>query len=193
VLPGPSRGVSLSEGGSFFEGPLHWKTVPPRRAVHAVGLRQIDAAKCTMINFNRCPYGQNWCGRWHPKPLYWEGLSVDDVAAELPAGKMVLLSFYGVRMLGRRDRKAAFIVSPAGRDLYIGLTGWSGAPFFLPEREDRPPREPSGAIERRNPQPVRKGIWGIDPQTAMWCDICDQRHPIIEHRNCHAAEEGPWD
>jgi hypothetical protein len=145
-----------------------------------------------MINFNRCPYGRNWCGRWHPKPLYWAGLSVDDVAAQLPAGKMVLLSFYGVRIPGSRHRNAVFIVPPQGRDLYTELTGWTSAPSFQPGKEDRPPREPSGAIECRNPQPVSAGIWGIDPQTPMWCETCDQRHPVIEHRNCRSAE-GPWD
>ena len=103
-----------------------------------------------MTNFQRCPYGRNWCGRWHPKPLYWGGLSVDDVAAQFPAGKMVLLSFYGVRMPGSRDRKAVFIVPPAGRDLYIELTGWSGVPPFLPERG------PSAArAERRHRMPQR--------------------------------------
>ena len=100
---------------------------------------------------------------------------------------MVLLSFYGVRMPGSRDRKAVFIVPPAGRDLYE-LTGWPGAPSFLPGREDRPPREPSGAIECRNIQAIQKGIWGIDPQTPLWCETCNQQHPIIEHRNCRAAK-----
>jgi hypothetical protein len=168
---------------------VDWRTVPPRRTVRAVGLRQINAAKCSMTNFERCPYGQNWCGRWHPRPLYWGGLSVDDVAAQFPAGKMVLLSFYGVRMPGSRDRKAVFIVPPAGRDLYTELTGWSGVPSFVPEKEDRQPREPTGAIECRNVQPVRKGIWRIDPETLMWCGTCDQRHPVIEHRNCRSDEE----
>jgi hypothetical protein len=171
---------------------VDWKTVPPRRTVRAVGLRQIDAAKCTMTNFQRCPYGRNWCGRWHPKPVYWGGLSVDDVAAQFPAGKMVLLSFYGVRMPGSRDRKAVFIVPPAGRDLYIELTGWSGVSPFDPAAEDRPPREPSGAAECRNVQPSGlpsqyRGIWQIDPQTSMWCESCGSLHPIIEHRNCRAA------
>lgn len=183
VLP---RELGIDAGKDDFA----WKTLPPRRAVGAAGLRQIEAAKCTMINFNRCPYGTNWCGRWHPKPGIWGRLVIDDVAAQFPAGEMVLLAFYGVRMPGSRDRNAVFIVPRADRDRYTELTGWSGVPSFVPEREDRPRRAPSGAVECRNPQPrapQHPGIWGIVPLTPMWCDTCEQRHPVIEHRNCRRA------
>lgn len=94
MLPGPPRGVSLSEGGSFFEGPLHWKTVP-RRTVRAVGTPADRRGQVPDDQLQPLPVRPYGCGRWHPKPLYWECLSVDDVAAEVPEGKMILLSFYG--------------------------------------------------------------------------------------------------
>jgi hypothetical protein len=95
---------------------------------------------------------------------------------------------------GSRHRDAVFLVSPTDFDLYEELTGWSGNVTFAPDSEDRAPREPSGAVDCRNDQPVRqlegrKGIWGIDPQTRMYCDSCGGFHPIIEHRECRAGED----
>lgn len=127
VLP---RELGIDAGKADFA----WKELPPRRAVAAAGLRRIEAAKCTMINFQSCPYGRNWCGRWHPKPAMWGRLAVDDVAAQFPAGEMVPLAFYGVRMPGSPDRKAVFIVPRADRERYTELTGWPGIPSFVAER-----------------------------------------------------------
>jgi hypothetical protein len=143
-------------------------------------------------NFGRCPYGRNWCGRYHPRPAPWDGLAVDDVAARLPAGELRPLRFWGITMLaGSRHRDAVFLVSPADFDLYEELTGWLGSVSFEPGDEDRPPRQPSGAVDCRNDQPARplesRGIWGIDPQTRMYCDSCGSMHPVIEHRVCRAA------
>jgi hypothetical protein len=120
------------------------------------------------------------------------GLTVDDVAARLPAGELRPLRFWGITMLaGSRHRDAVFLVSPADFDLYEELTGWPGSVSFEPGDEDRPPREPSGAVDCRNGQPARqlesRGIRGIDPQTRMYCDSCGSMHPIIEHRACRAA------
>lgn len=96
-------------------------------------------------------------------------------------------------LAGSRHRDAVFLVSPADFDRYEELTGWSGSVSFKPEDEDRPPRDASGAVDCRNDQPAsqlesRKGIWGIDPQTRMYCDSCGGFHPIIEHRVCRAAD-----
>jgi hypothetical protein len=185
VLP---RELGIDAGRADFA----WKTLPPRRAVAAAGLRVLRTVKCTMTNFSRCPYGRNWCGKYHPRPVPWGGLAVDDVAARFPAGEIVPLRFWGVTMPGSRRRDAVFLVSPADFDTYEEITGWSGAVAFQPEAEDRPPREPSSAADCRNPQPLawrEKGIWGIDPQTPMWCDCCESRHPIIEHRKCRAAAQ----
>ena len=179
-----------------------WDTMPPRRAVTAAGLRKLEPVKCTMVNFNRCPYGRNWCGRYHPRPRFWSGLTVDDVAARLPAGEMKPLRFWGVTMLQSRRRDAVFLVSPADFARYEELTGWSGSVSFRPDAEDRPLRTAGGPVKCRNVQPAaqqvpmpeqvqtpqRSGIWGIDPQSRMWCDSCGDLHPIIEHRNCRAAQ-----
>jgi hypothetical protein len=93
----------------------------------------------------------------------------------------------------RRHRDAVFLVSPADFDLYEDMTGWSGSVIYRPKDEERPPRVLDGAAECRSDQPAAqrsKGIWGIDPQTEMWCDVCDSMHPIIEHRQCRAAASG---
>ncbi len=185
VLP---RELGVDAGRDDFA----WQSVPPRRAVAAAGLRVLQTLKCTLANFGRCPYGRNWCGRHHPRPAPWGGLAVDDVAARVPAGDIVPLRFWGITALpGSRHRDAVFLVSPADFDRYEELTGWSGSVSFRPGDEDRPPREAAGAVDCRNDQPIRQpaepGIWGIDPQTRMWCEICESMHPIIEHRVCRAA------
>lgn len=171
-----------------------WATMPPRRAVAAAGLRMLRVVKCAVGNIDRCPYGRNWCGQYHPRPVPWGGMAVDDVAAKFPAGEIVPLRFRGVSMPGSRRRDAVFLVPPADYDRYEEMTGWSGKVSFEPEAEDRPAQAPSGAAECRNVQPPltapHPGIWGIDPQTPMWCDTCEQRHPVIEHRNCRADRNG---
>jgi len=190
VLP---RELGIDAGRADFTA---WDKLPPRRAVAAAGLRVLETRKCAPENFSRCPYTRrNWCGKHHPRPTPWGGLAVDDVAARLPAGELRPLRFWGITMLpGSRHRDAVFLVSPADFDLYEELTGWSGNVTFAPDSEDRAPREPSGAVDCRNDQPVRqlesrKGIWGIDPQTRMYCDSCGGFHPIIEHRECRAGED----
>jgi hypothetical protein len=164
-----------------------WDTLPPRRAVAAAGLRVLRVVKCAPENFGRCPYGRNWCGKYHPRPEPWGGLAVDDVAARLPTGEIVPLRFWGVTMPGSQRRGVIFLVTPADFQRYEETTGWSGSVSFDPDAEDRPPRTASGAAECRNVQPVRRGIWGIDSQTRMWCDCCGQLHPVIGHRDCRTA------
>ena len=193
VLP---RELGIDAGKEDFP----WKTLPPRRAVAAAGLRVLRTVKCAVGNIDRCPYGRNWCGRHHPRPVPWGGLAVDDVAAKFPAGEIVLLRFWGVTMPGSRRRDAVFLVPSADFARYEEMTGWSGKVSFQPETEDRPPHVPSGAVECRNVQPVmasasvsiqrHQGIWGIDPQSPMWCETCGDRHPVIEHRDCRAVESG---
>jgi len=167
-----------------------WATMPPRRAVTAAGLRVLRTVKCSVGNIDRCPYGRNWCGRHHPRPEPWGGLTVDDVAAKMPAGEIVPLRFWGVTMLGSRRRDAVFLVSTRDFAQYEEMTGWSGSVSYLPGDEDRPPRTLNGAAECRNVQPPAQretGIGGIDQQTPFWCDTCELPHPIIEHRECRAA------
>lgn len=185
VLP---RELGIDAGREDFG----WKTLPPRRAVAAAGIGVLRTLKCTPANFGRCPYGRNWCGRYHPRPAPWGGLAVDDVAAKLPAGEMVPLRFWGVTMLaGRRRRDAVFLVSPGDFDRYEEVTGWSGAVSFDPREEGRAPRALPGAADCRNEQlaaePARREIWGIDSQTPLWCESCGSMHPVIEHRVCRAG------
>ena len=172
-----------------------WAVMPPRRAVAAAGLRVLRTVKCAVGNIDRCPYGRNWCGLHHPRPVPWSGLVVDDVAAKMPAGEIVPLRFWGVKMLGSRRRDAVLLVSPADFALYEEMTGWSGSVSYRPEDVTRGPLVLDDAVECRNGQPAaqrEKGIWGIEPQTLMWCDCCETRHPVIEHRGCRAvaAQDG---
>ena len=129
-----------------------WTTMPPRRAVTAAGLRVLRAVKCAVGNIDHCPYGRNWCGKYHPRPVPWGGVTVDDVAAKFPAGEIVLLRFWGATVLGSHRRDAIFLVSPADFRLYEEMTGWSGSVSFKPEAEDRPPPTPSGTVECRDVQ-----------------------------------------
>ena len=131
-----------------------WETTPPRRAVTAAGLRVIQAVRCVVGNFEHCPKGRNFCGRYHPKLSPWRGVKVDDVAAQFPAGAMVTLQYWGVRTPGSRHRDAVFLVSPQDKTLYEQLTGTLASPSLDPHREETPPRSPSGAAECRNEQPL---------------------------------------
>lgn len=185
VLP---RELGIDAGKEDFA----WNRLPPRRAVTAAGLRTLSVVKCAVGNIDRCPYGRNWCGKYHPRPVPWAGLTVDDIAGRLPAKEIVPLRFWGVTMPGSRRRDAVFLVPPADFDRYEETTGWSGSVSFDPGAEDWPPRTPSGAAICRNEQPAglprrHQGIWKIDPQTSMWCENCGSLHQIIEHRTCRAA------
>jgi hypothetical protein len=166
-----------------------WATMPPRRAVAAAGLRVLRTVKCAVGNIDRCPYSRNWCGQYHPRPEPWGGLAVDDVAAKMPAGEIVPLRFWGVTMLGRNRRDAVLLVSPADFALYEEMTGWSGSVQYRREGNRRP-QPLDGPVEGRNgqfPAQRERGIWSLHPHTLMWCDCCESRHPVIEHRNCRAA------
>src|SRR4029077_17025081 len=99
-----------------------WDTLPRRRSVTAAGLRIVRTAKCTPEHFGQCPYGRSHCGKHHPKPEPWPGLSVDDVAAMFPAAQIVALRFWGVRSPGNRKRDSVFLVSPESAALYAEVT-----------------------------------------------------------------------
>ncbi len=160
------------------QGVHSWDTTPPRRAVQAAGLRIIEAVKCRVGNFEHCPYSRNWCGRYHPKLRVWRQVTVDDVAAQFPAGSMVTLRFWGTRMPGSRHRDAVFLVSPKSGALYEELTHSTGAPSLDPVREDRAPRVPSGAVECRNEQlrsiQAARPQVRLAPQGSCICPGCGQ-------------------
>ena len=178
-----------------------WERTPRRRSVTAAGLRTIGAARCTPEHFGRCPYGRGHCGRFHPKPEPWAGLSVDDVASMFPARLIVPLRFHGVRMLSSRHRNAVFLVPPDSASLYTELTGLGTPPSFSPSSEDIPPRRPTGRIACQNPQPVTAddapaGTTPPDPvmfqASFATCGICGlPLNPVLAeagentHPGCH--------
>ncbi|TDP97942.1 hypothetical protein [Labedaea rhizosphaerae] len=106
----------------FFEVPsvgcnsIGWTSLPHRRAATAArGLRTISAARCTAGVFDRCPdRNKRPCGRYHPQHEPWAGLTIDDVAAMMPARQAVPMRWNG---------KQIYIVPPKSLDLYRELTG----------------------------------------------------------------------
>lgn len=143
-----------------------WDITPPRRSVSAAGLRTIRAAKCKFGEFDRCPEGRRHCGKYHPRPEWWGGLSVDDVAAMFPDQRIVPLRFWGVRMLGTRHREAVLLVPPASAALYTELTGRTGEVQFNPDREDSQARRETTRTPCQNQQP------GILGQPVSSCAVC---------------------
>lgn len=100
------------------ENTLTWAKLPPRRAATARGLRRIEPARCTIDVFDRCPAtGGRQCNRYHPIARAFSGLTVDDVAAQYPAGDLVALRF---SQIVRRDLRTyrqddVFIVPTASQ------------------------------------------------------------------------------
>lgn len=111
---------------------LPWDVLPPRRAATATGLREITDARCDYSNFPvRCPsQARGRCGKRHPKHEPWGGLTMDDVAARVPAGLIVPLRF--PRLKGGSD---VLLVSPDSLRLYEELTGRASELLFNPLAE----------------------------------------------------------
>jgi hypothetical protein len=125
---------------------LGWDVLPPRGSATATGLRLIRAKQCTRRNFPNCPdTGRRVCGGWHgiPEPL---DRSVDEVAAQFPAGELVPLR---VRRKARSGH--TFVVRAQDAELYEELTG--GKPQ---ETAATPPgiSLPASAVECTNDQPA---------------------------------------
>lgn len=80
------------------------------------GPRKVLEAKCTPINFGRCPdTGRGrYCGKFHPKLEPLTGLCIDDVAERAPAGDLVPLE------IERRPRRV-YLVSADHKSLYDEL------------------------------------------------------------------------
>jgi hypothetical protein len=148
-----------------------WDAMPRRRSVTAAGLRIVRTAKCTPEHFGQCPYGRGHCGKHHPKPEPWPGLSVDDVAAMFPAAQIVALRFWGVRSPGSRQRHSIFLVSPESAALYAEMTDGLIAPSEL----KRPATRSSARTTCQNHQPSvprpRTPGTGALPPIAI-CGVC---------------------
>jgi hypothetical protein len=147
------------------ENTLDWAKLPPRRAATATGLRTIEPARCTFLNFDRCPASGNaQCGAYHPIARAFTRMTVDDVAARYPAGDLVALRFSQVvrRSFRTFRQDDVYVVPRASRAVYEDLTGTTAVLSFRPQSEDRPPQHPAGARECQNPQPLlRSPAWPI--------------------------------
>jgi hypothetical protein len=161
-----------------------WDTLPQRRSVTAAGLRRIRPAKCAVENFGRCPYGRRrHCGKLHPRPLPWLGLTVDDVAARFPGGEITTVRFTGLRDLKGRKRDAIFLVPPADRALYEELTG-------LPADGTAPSRgrgEQAGTVPCLSPQPITADV-DRNAHLGAWerCAECNRKYrPINIWGRCY--------
>jgi hypothetical protein len=136
------------------ETALGWARLPPRGAATATGLRTIEPARCTLVNFDRCPAsGGRQCGAYHPIARA-VSLTIDDVAARYPAGDLVALR---VSQIVRRSFRTyrqddVFIVPSASQALYEDLTGTRVRLTFRPQAEERPPKRPAGPHECQNTQ-----------------------------------------
>lgn len=74
--------------------------------------------KCEPGAFTQCPGGKRRaCGSWHPQREPPGGLTVDDVAAMIPAREIVPM---------RDAKKNVHLVLPSGLELWEQLTGRSG-------------------------------------------------------------------
>lgn len=103
---------------------LPWDTsMPPRRSATALGPSKFVAKVCTALNFGKCPMStrkqaRRPCGQRHPAREPWFGLTVDDVAAMIPAEQIVPM---------RDLRGNVHLVDPVDLALYHELTGHDGA------------------------------------------------------------------
>ncbi|WP_433260942.1 hypothetical protein ACQPZF_25505 [Actinosynnema sp. CS-041913] len=114
---------------------IPWDNLPPRGSAVATGLRWVDVAKCTVHNFATCPDNRRHCGGDHPKLRPWAGLTLDHVAALVPAGRAVPLMTTG---------STVYLVPPNDLRLYESLTG-SPARYTpgMPSDDDRASSEPT--------------------------------------------------
>ena len=100
--------------------------MPRPRAATALNLHTMAPIRCTINDYDTCPTAgrtnrgqrpKRPCGRLHPKPVPRAGFTVDDVAAQLPAGELVAMR----DLLG--DVR---IVSPDDLRLFQEMTELSG-------------------------------------------------------------------
>jgi hypothetical protein len=150
---------------------LPWhETLPPPRAATATGLRQIEAVRCVVGAFTRCPEGnQRPCGKYHPKPTPWLGLTIDDVARLVPAGEAIPL-------IGKSD--LVYLVSPASADLYRELSGRSGS--YEPGGKPKPKK--SSSVPKVCVNPVHEELTALVRPLRDWrrCPNCHRRYWLVD-------------
>lgn len=154
-----------SVGQNIIPGYDPWRHgTPPRRSITATNLRRIIPVRCTVSSGHQCPTGRNFCGRYHPRSRPWTGFTVDDVAAQFPAGEMI-----AIRLLRPTRKKPGdiAIVPRADQPLYEEMTGVPATPLFLPAAGEPPARHGSGTAECMNRQQVRPPPEGAEEWSTM--------------------------
>lgn len=145
---------------------LPWhEELPSRRAATATGLRCIEAVKCVVGAFPKCPEGA-WrpCGQYHPRPTPWLGLTVDDVAQMVPAGEAVPLA-------GKGD--LVYLVPPSSVDRYRELSGRPG----VYEPGGKPKPKTSSRAPKACVSPAHEVPPAVSP-LGEWarCQTCQRRY-----------------
>jgi hypothetical protein len=117
-----ARPTFLREVPAYGCNALPWQErLPEVRAATATGLVRVEAVRCEVGAFERCPEGYaRPCGQYHPQREPWLGLTVDDVAALVPDGQIVPVA----------ARSGVYLTSPKGLARYQELTDGSG--LWLP-------------------------------------------------------------
>ncbi|APU15927.1 hypothetical protein UA75_20000 [Actinoalloteichus sp. GBA129-24] len=151
---------------------IPWRDLPPRRAATATGLRTLEAERCTADTSTGCyDRRRRPCGRYHPKPVPWRGLTVDDVATLVPAEEAVPLTMRG---------GSVYLVPPPSVELFRELTGDEGEYRPGSGRRSVPPSR-SGVRDCRNPSHVG------DPPPGRWprCRQCGKEIYLIREGRDH--------
>jgi hypothetical protein len=150
-----------------------WNAVPRSGSVTVVsGVRIIGARRCRDTPEDRCPNsrrtGRRFCNDWHPVHEPKLGVTVDDLAALIPAGELVPISYRS-----RNGKVYTFIVDRVDKQRYEDVSGIpADLPMLLKERLMRAGERTecaadAGAVVVREPMPtapihvkVRRGFCG---------------------------------
>lgn len=125
----PSVGMSLGS----------WASLPDRGSVAvASGVRVIEAQRCRDILHGICSNRFKGCNKFHPVHGPRMGLVVDDIAALVPAGKLVPMRWQ-YHSTGRAD--AILLVAPADKAHYEELTGHAAGLALRPGPRRQQDRE----------------------------------------------------
>lgn len=157
----PSVGMSLGS----------WARLPDRGSVAvASGVRVIQARRCRDIRHGICPNRFKGCSRFHPVHEPRLGLVVDDIAALVPAGKLVPMRWQYHRP-GQTD--AILLVTPADQARYEELTGHPAESTLSPG-----PRRPQGRERIECRADAGTGVAPFTFSGWKWCPSCSWPIPV---------------
>lgn len=101
-----------------------WNTVPRAGSVTVVsGVRVVTARRCRNIPDSPCPSRRRGCNQWHPMHEPRLGVTVDDLAALIPNGDLVPISYKTLTggtytiIVSRNDKERYEAVSGTSSDL----------------------------------------------------------------------------